>query len=78
MVIFARMNVELGPGVADLLWRLGEAAITVEMTIDFEHDVTKHVAGSGPAASSWGGWDGRCRPRSTTHDGAYLDPLRSI
>jgi hypothetical protein len=37
------MRVELGPGVADLLWRLGEAAITVEMTIDFEHDVTKHA-----------------------------------
>ena len=37
------MNVELRPGVVDLLWRVGEAAITVEMTIDFEHDVTKHA-----------------------------------
>lgn len=33
----------VGPGVADLLWRLGEAALTVELTIDFENDVTKHA-----------------------------------
>jgi hypothetical protein len=37
------MDVELGPGVADLLWRLGEEALTVELTLDFEHDVTKHA-----------------------------------
>ncbi len=37
------MRVELGRGVADLVWRLGEAAITVEMTLDFENDVTKHA-----------------------------------
>ena len=37
------MEVELGRGVADLLWRMGEAAVTVELTIDFEHDVTKHA-----------------------------------
>jgi hypothetical protein len=49
------MNVELGPGVADLLWRLGEAAITVETTLDFEHDVTKHaVAFFGAAEPSLG------------------------
>ena len=35
------MEVELGPGVADLLWRMGEAALTVELTIDVEHDATK-------------------------------------
>ena len=37
------MRVELGRGVADLVWRLGEAAITVEMTLDFENDVTKRA-----------------------------------
>ena len=37
------MEVELGPGVADLLWRMGENALTVELTLDFEHDVTKHA-----------------------------------
>ena len=37
------MHVELGPGVSDLLWRMGEAAVTVELTIDFEHDATKHA-----------------------------------
>jgi hypothetical protein len=26
------MEVELGPGVADLLWRMGEKALTVELT----------------------------------------------
>ena len=47
------MHVELGPGVVDLLWRQGEAALTVELTIDFEHDVTKHAVafvGAGEAA----------------------------
>ena len=49
------MEVELGAGVADLLWRSGEAAITVELTIDFEHDVTKHaVAFMGPGEPSLG------------------------
>ena len=37
------VHVELGPGVTDLLWRMGEAAVTVELTIDFEHDATKHA-----------------------------------
>ena len=37
------VHVELGRGVADLLWRQGESALTVELTIDFEHDVTKHA-----------------------------------
>jgi len=35
------MHVELGRGVADLVRRRGEAAVTVELTIDFENDVTK-------------------------------------
>jgi hypothetical protein len=49
------MEVELGRGVADLLWRMGEAAVTVELTIDFEHDVTKHaVAFMGPGEPSLG------------------------
>ena len=49
------MHVELGRGVADLLWRMGEAAVTVELTIDFEHDVTKHaVAFAGPGEPSLG------------------------
>jgi len=49
------MEVELGPGVADLLWRMGEAALTVELTIDFEHDVTKHaVAFAGPGEPALG------------------------
>ena len=29
--------------MAELLQGLGEGAITVEMTLDFEHDVTKHA-----------------------------------
>lgn len=49
------MQVELGPGVADLLWRMGEAAVTVELTIDFEHDVTKQaVAFLGPGEPALG------------------------
>lgn len=49
------MEVELGPGVADLLWRLGEAALTVELTLDFEQDVTKQaVAFPGAAEPSLG------------------------
>ena len=35
------MHVELGHGVADLLWREGETALTVELTIDFELDAHK-------------------------------------
>jgi hypothetical protein len=49
------VEVEFGAGVADLLWRMGEAAITVELTIDFEHDATKHaVAFVGPGEASLG------------------------
>jgi hypothetical protein len=49
------VHVEFGPGVADLLWRMGEAAVTVELTIDFEHDVTKHaVAFMGPGEPTLG------------------------
>ena len=49
------MEVELGPGVTDLLWRMGEAALTVELTIDFEHDATKDaVAFMGPGEPSLG------------------------
>jgi len=49
------MHVELGPGVADLLWRMGEGAVTVELTIDFEHDATKDaVAFMGPGEPSLG------------------------
>jgi hypothetical protein len=37
------VRIELGRGVADLVRRLGEGAITVEMTLDFENDVTKQA-----------------------------------
>jgi hypothetical protein len=37
------MRVELAPGVEDLLWRLGEHALTVEVTLDFEGDVQKQA-----------------------------------
>ncbi len=37
------MRVELRPGVADLLWRLGEQALTVELTLDFEGDTLKQA-----------------------------------
>jgi len=37
------MDVDVRPGVADLLWRLGEDCLTVEVTLDFEHDVQKQV-----------------------------------
>ncbi|MGH8972153.1 MAG: hypothetical protein ACRD0C_02995 [Acidimicrobiia bacterium] len=36
-----RLDVEFGRGVADLLHGLAEAAITIEMTLDFENLVTK-------------------------------------
>jgi len=49
------MHVELGPGVADLVWRMGEAALTVELTIDFEYDAQKDaVAFMGPAEPAFG------------------------
>ena len=49
------MHVELGPGVTDLVWRMGEKAVTVELTIDFEHDATKDaVAFVGPGEPSLG------------------------
>ena len=49
------MDVELGAGVADLLWRLGEAALTVELTVDFENDAQKSaVAFPGPSEPSLG------------------------
>lgn len=37
------MRVDLGPGVVDLVWRMGEAAVTVELTIDFENDAKKEA-----------------------------------
>ena len=49
------MEVAFGAGVADLLRRMGEAAITVELTIDFEQDATKDaVAFMGPGEPSLG------------------------
>lgn len=49
------MEVELGPGVADLVWREGEVALTVELTIDFELDAQKDaVAFMGPGDPSLG------------------------
>jgi hypothetical protein len=49
------VDVELGRGVTELLRRMGEAAVTVELTIDFEHDATKHaVAFIGPGEPSLG------------------------
>jgi hypothetical protein len=37
------VRVELQPGVADLLWRMGEQALTVELTLDFEGDEFKQA-----------------------------------
>lgn len=49
------MEVEIGRGVADLLWRIGEAALTVELTVDFENDVAKNaVAFPGASDESLG------------------------
>lgn len=43
------------PGVTDLLWRLGESALTVELTLDFEGDVLKNaVAFPGASEPSLG------------------------
>lgn len=51
----SEVHVELGPGVADLPQRVGEAALTVELTIDFEHDATKDaVVFAGAAEPSLG------------------------
>ncbi len=41
--------------MADLVWRMGEAAVTVELTIDFENDVTKEaVAFMGASDAAFG------------------------
>ena len=49
------MRVELRPGVADLLWRMGEQALTVELTLDFEGDALKQaVAFPGASEPSLG------------------------
>lgn len=49
------MRVELERGVADLLWRLGEEALTVELTLDFEHDGMKSaVAFAGASEARFG------------------------
>lgn len=49
------VRVELEPGVEDLLWRLGEDALTVELTLDFEGPVQKQaVAFPGPGEPSLG------------------------
>jgi hypothetical protein len=49
------VNIELEPGVEDLLWRLGEDALTVELTLDFEGPVQKQaVAFPGGAEPSLG------------------------
>ena len=49
------MDVELGPGVANLLQRHGEAALTVELTVDFELDARKTaIAFPGPSEPSLG------------------------
>lgn len=46
---------EFGPGVADFLRRSGEASVTVELTIDFEHDAQKQaVAFPGPGEPTLG------------------------
>jgi hypothetical protein len=37
------VKVELRPGVEDLLWRMGEQALTVELTLDFEGDALKQA-----------------------------------
>ena len=49
------MKIDLGPGVVDLLRGLGEESLTVELVIDFEHDVMKSaVAFPGPGEPSLG------------------------
>ena len=49
------MRIELDPAVGKLLQRLGEKAITVELTLDFEGDVLKSaVAFPGASEPSLG------------------------
>jgi hypothetical protein len=49
------VRIDLAPGVAELVRRLGESSITVELTLDFEHDVMKTaVAFPGPSEPSLG------------------------
>ena len=49
------LDVQLGRGVADLVRRLGDRAITVEITLDFDCLVTKQaVAFPGPSEPSFG------------------------
>jgi hypothetical protein len=49
------VRVELQPAVEDLLWRLGEDSLTVELTLDFEGPEQKQaVAFPGPADPSLG------------------------
>ncbi|HEY3241097.1 MAG TPA: hypothetical protein VGL92_16145 [Acidimicrobiia bacterium] len=49
------MKIHLERGVAELVRRLGEKAITVELTLDFEGDVLKSaVAFAGPSEPSLG------------------------
>lgn len=47
------MHIKLGPGVARLMRELGEDAITVELTLDFEGDVLKRAVAF-PGASDAG------------------------
>ncbi len=49
------MRIHLDPGVTELVRRLGEKAITVELTLDFEGDVLKSaVAFPGASEPSLG------------------------
>lgn len=49
------MRIDLGPGVAQLVRGLGESSITVELTLDFEHDGMKSaVVFPGPSEPSLG------------------------
>jgi hypothetical protein len=49
------VRIELEPGVENLLWRLGEDSLTVELTLDFEGPVQKQaVAFPGAAEPSLG------------------------
>jgi len=57
-----RLDVEFGRGVADLERRLGEGAITVEMTLDFDNLVTKDAVvfpGASEASPTGGGAERR-------------------
>lgn len=49
------VRIELQSGVEDLLWRLGENSLTVELTLDFEGPVQKQaVAFPGASEPSLG------------------------